>query len=276
MGYKNRTFLYYSVMVQVQEITRFIEEMAPLHLQEAYDNAGLIIGTEDAKVTGILICLDAVEEVVQEAIDKGCNLIIAHHPIIFSGLKKINGETYIERVIIKAIQNNISIYAAHTNLDNVRQGVNDTIADKLELTHREILQPKDNMIPNTGAGLIGKLPRQEDEAMFLNKLKELFQTDCIRYTKLLGKEITKVALCGGSGSFLIEEAKKKKADVFITGDIKYHQFFDAVGEILLADIGHYESEQYTIELFYERLIKKFPTFAIFRTNTNTNPINYLI
>jgi len=221
-----------------------------------------------------LICLDSTEAVIDEAIENNCQLIIAHHPIVFSGLKKITGETYIERVIIKAIKHNIAIYAAHTNMDNVLNGVNKKIAEQLDLKNCKILSPTDDT--KIGAGLIGTLKKPVDEVTFLHNLKKSMQTDCIRHTQLLNKKISTIALCGGSGSFLLNAAIAKKADIFITGDFKYHQFFDAEQKIVIADIGHYESEQYTIMLFYEILTKKFPNFAVLLTKINTNPINYLI
>jgi dinuclear metal center YbgI/SA1388 family protein len=364
--------------MKVKEITDCIEIIAPLAYQESYDNAGLICGNDDMEVNDILICLDSTEAVIDEAIIMGCNLVIAHHPIVFSGLKKFNGKNYVERVIIKAIQNNIAIYAAHTNLDNIHNGVNAKIAEKLGLINCRVLVPHKNtlkklitfcpedkvevvrsalfsagagaignysecsfntsgtgtfkaedgtnpyvgergkqhhekevkietvypaqieskllkalfavhpyeevaydLIPlsnihnGVGAGLVGELTSEIDEITFLNGLKQVMKTDCIRYTNLRSKKIKKVAVCGGSGSFLLDNAIKTGADVFVTADFKYHQFFDAENRIIIADIGHYESEQYTMELFYELLKKKFNTFALHLTKMNTNPIKYL-
>ncbi|MDG1476586.1 MAG: Nif3-like dinuclear metal center hexameric protein [Vicingaceae bacterium] len=362
----------------VKDITKVIEAFAPLSYQESYDNSGLIVGNENDDVSGILICLDCVEEIVDEAIATNCNMIIAHHPIVFSGLKKLNGKNYIERTVIKAIKNNVAIYAVHTNLDNVKNGVSFKISEKIGLKNCEILQPKkrllskivtycpidsaekiraamfkvgagsigdysecsfntdgvgtfkgnqsttpsvgnvgelhhenetriETVIPshlvsatvaqlkaahpyeevaydvfelqntygNVGSGLIGELENEEDELSFLKRLKIDLNTDCVRYTDLLGNKIKKVALCGGSGSFLLADAKARKADVFITGDFKYHQFFDAENKILIADVGHYESEQYTSELIYDIVNEKFPNFAVRLTEKNTNPVNYL-
>ena len=362
----------------LKEITSYIESFAPLAYQEDYDNAGLIVGNPDQEIKGILITLDVVEEVVDEAIEKGLNLILANHPIVFSGLKKITGKNYIERVVIKAIKNDIAIYASHTNLDSVWGGVNSRIADKLNLQNQRILSPVtnelmklvyfvpvdyaektksavfdagagqigdydlvsfniegkgsfragenanpfvgdkgkvhiedeirvevilpkylknrvvdaliknhpyeevaydlyplDNRFDRVGLGVIGELDTEAEEMQFLNTLKETFSAKGIRYTNLLNKPIKKVAVCGGSGSFLLKTAMAQNADVFVTGDFKYHQFFDAENRILIADIGHFESEQVTKELFYELLTKKFPKFAIRLTETNSNPINYL-
>lgn len=364
--------------MKLKEITDYIETIAPLAYQESYDNAGLICGNHSMEIKGALICLDSTEAVLDEAIASGCNLVIAHHPIVFSGIKKLNGKNYIERVIIKAIQNNIAIYAAHTNLDNVYNGVNAKIAEKIGLVNCRILasqksglkklitfcpeskandvraalfnagagsvgnytecsfnsngvgtfkaneganpyvgekgmQHHENEVkietiyhqhiesrllqallqvhpyeevaydlialtnanPQIGAGIIGELSSEVAEIDFLKGLKNNMQTDCIRYTNLLGKNIKTVAICGGSGSFLLTDAITQKADIFITADFKYHQFFDADNRIIIADIGHYETEQFTIDLFYEVLKKKFSTFDLLKTKTNTNPIKYL-
>ncbi len=364
---------------KIKEITSYIEEIAPLPLQESYDNAGLIVGDANTIISSILICLDVTEDIVDEAIQLGANLIIAHHPIIFSGLKKLNGKNYVERTVIKAIKNDIAIYAAHTNLDSMLyNGVNTKICEKLGIQNTQILDPNKDMlskiivytpndhaekvrqglfsvgaghignysqcsfntegtgtfqandnanpfigkanethtenetkteviIPNhllnraiaqihkthpyeepaydiislkniwkdTGMGIIGELPTETDEMTFLQKIKTTFNCNCIRHTKLLNKKINTVAVSGGAGSFLLNKAISANADIFITGDFKYHQFFDAEDKILIADIGHFESEQYTKELFYELITKKFSTFAVYVTKINTNPIKYL-
>jgi dinuclear metal center YbgI/SA1388 family protein len=364
--------------MKLKEITDCLETYAPLAYQENYDNAGLICGHHNMDITAALICLDSTEAVIDEAIQRGCNLVIAHHPIVFSGLKKFNGKNYIERVIIKAIQHNIAIYAAHTNLDNVYNGVNAKIAEKLGLINCKVLAPQKNtlkklitycpaekaedvrsalfaagtghignydecsfnsngigtfrgddntnpyvgekgkqhqekeikietiypqhiesqllkalfkahpyeevafdLIPlsnshnRLGAGLIGELKDGAEEIDFLKQLKINMKADCVRYTQLLNKKIKRVAVCGGSGSFLLGDALKNNADIFITADFKYHQFFDAENRIVIADIGHYETEQFTTELFYEVLNKKFSTFAFLISKINTNPIKYL-
>jgi dinuclear metal center YbgI/SA1388 family protein len=354
-----------------------IEKFAPLAYQESYDNCGLLTGHKEQEVTGAILCLDCIEAVVDEAIQKNCNLIIAHHPIIFSGLKKLNGTNYIERTIIKAIQNNIAIYACHTNLDNVKLGVNKKIADKLGLVNQQILSPKksllkklvtfvpathleivreslfnagagnignydscsfilegtgsfrgnensnpfigekgklsleketrlelifetvneatiisalkqnhpyeevaydiyqlENTYQNIGSGMVGELEKPISETEFLENLKSIFKVKVIKHTALTNKRIKKVALCGGSGSFLLKNAINSKSDIYISSDFKYHEFFDAENQILVADIGHYESEQFTPEIFYEIISNKFPTFASYLTETNTNPVNY--
>ncbi len=361
----------------LKDIITELELFAPLAYQESYDNCGLLTGHKQQEITGAILTLDCIEATVDEAIRKKCNLIIAHHPIIFGGLKKINGSTYIERTIIKAIQNNIAIYACHTNLDNVKLGVNKKIADKLGLINQTILAPKkgllkklvtfvptshfnqiqnalfaagagnignyshcsfslngigsfkpndlanpfsgkngelttgeetrlevifetvnqsqilttlfknhpyeevaydiyalENNYQNIGSGLTGELKNPISETEFLNLLKSIFGLKIIKHTAFLNKPISKVALCGGSGSFLLKNAINSKSDIYISSDFKYHEFFDAENEIIIADIGHYESEQFTPEIFYDIISNKFPTFAPYLTEINTNPVNY--
>lgn len=365
-------------MIKISNIIEEIEKIAHPSLQESYDNAGFITGVREQECTGVILCLDAIESVLDEAIEKGCNLVIAHHPIVFSGLKSLTGKNYIERVMIKAIKNDIAIYAAHTNLDNVIEGVNQKIAQKIGLKNVQILAPKkgllkklytyiplehtetvrdalfkagagnigkysdcsfriagegtfnggentqpfvgkkgsihtekehklemifpafaereilkalfsahpyeevayeiitlDNYHQEVGSGIIGVLENPVDTHTFLLQLKDKMKTPVIRHTELIHKEVQKIAVCGGAGSFLLNAAISKSADVFITGDYKYHQFFDADKKIVIADIGHFESEQFTIELFYEILIKKFPNFALYLTTVTTNPVKYL-
>lgn len=365
--------------MQLKEITRFIESVAPLALQESYDNSGLLIGNPADEVSGILITLDITEAIIDEAISKNLNLIVAHHPIIFSGLKKLNGKNYIERCVAKAIKNDIAIYAAHTNLDSVFGGVNSKICEKLELQNCQILAPVpeflkklvtfaptadaekvrkalfdagagnignydscsfnqsglgsfrgneqanpyvgeknqlhfeeetrietifpkhiqtrviqsllnahpyeevaydiyplDNEFNQAGIGMIGELHSPADELEFLQKTKETFHCSVVKHTQLLGKPIRKVAVCGGSGSSYLSKAIAQKADIFISGDFKYHQFFDAEQQLIIADIGHFESEQFTKEVFYELLTKKFPKFAVHLSALDTNPVSYLI
>jgi dinuclear metal center YbgI/SA1388 family protein len=363
--------------MRIKDIINYLEEKAPPALQESYDNCGLIIGDADTVCEGIITCLDATEAVVMEAVEKKCNLIVAHHPIIFSGLKKINGKNYVEKTVIAAIKNNIAIYAIHTNLDNVIDGVNGRIADVLALTDRQILYPKtgmlkklytyvptthlaqlrdalfeagggnignyvdcsfttpgegsfmakDNASPfvgeigkrhyepeqklevvfegfkekallnaliknhpyeqvayeiiglensyqNVGSGIFGNLDREYEEAELLEKIKTLFNLKMIKHTPFLGKRVKKLAICGGAGSFLIPHAIASGADIYISADMKYHEFFDANGRILIADMGHYESEQFTIDLLAEVLQQKFTTFAVLKTGIVTNSVQY--
>lgn len=261
--------------MQIKEILAALEAVAPPHLQENYDNAGLIVGNREDEVTGVLFCLDSTEDVVNEAVRKGCNLVVAHHPVVFRGLKRLNGATYVERTVMQAIRQNVAIYAMHTNLDNVhRQGVNAKISEKIGLVNTRILAPKQGL-DNIGAGLLGELPSAMSETDFLQMVKKNLRTGCIRHTALRGKPVRAVAVCGGSGSFLLPEALKAGADAFVTADFKYHEFFDAEGNLVIADVGHFESEQFTIELLCEIVREKFPTFALHLTETNTNPVFYL-
>jgi dinuclear metal center YbgI/SA1388 family protein len=364
--------------MKISEVISYLESIAPPQFQESYDNSGLLTGDKNADISGILICLDSTEDVIREAIDKKCNLVIAHHPIIFGGLKKITGRNYVERVVIKAIKNDIAIFACHTNLDNIYEGVNRKICEKLGLENCRILLPKDNLLkklvtfcpvqnaeeirnalfqagagqigaydhcsfntegkgsfraskaaspyvgqkgedhveaeirietlfpahlessvlqallnahpyeevafdvyalankhPYTGSGMIAELKEPMDELSFLHHVKTSMRSGQIRYSPLLGKKVKKIAVCGGAGSFLLPQAIQSGADVFVTSDYKYHQFFDADGKIIIADIGHYESEQFTKDLFYELITKKFNTFAVRLSEVHTNPVNYL-
>ncbi len=361
------------------EITSFLEKTAPLSYQEDYDNSGLIVGDPNQEITEALISLDCTEEVLDEAIANGCNLIISHHPIVFRGLKKFTGKNYVERVIIKAIKNNIAIYAIHTNYDNVLHGVNSKICQQLEIDKPRILSPKNNLLkklvtyvpekyseevkdalflsgagnvgeysecsfstsgtgtfmageaadpfvgekgkrhhenevrvemiytsnqereilqalhfahpyeevaynlyhldnkhPQIGSGMIGNLKTEMDETQFLIHIKNKLNVNVIRYTNLRNKPVKRVAVCGGAGSFLLQQAISAGADFFITADFKYHEFFDADKKIVIADVGHFESEQFTQQLLLEIITEKFPNFALRLTQKNTNPINYLI
>ena len=252
-----------------------LEQYAPLPLQDSFDNAGLQIGlTAEQEVTGALLCLDVTEAVIDEAERMGCNLIIAHHPLLFHGLKSITGKSYVERCVVKAIQKGIGIYAAHTNLDNAEGGVNYRIAEKIGLVNVAFLETKSAAIP-AGAGLIGELPVEEDERGFLVRLKDLFGIQCLRCNRLSGRKIRRVALCGGAGGFLLSQAIAQGADAFLTGEMRYHDYFGHDDELLIAEMGHYESEQYTVDIFAEILEKHLPELRIVKTSYNTNPINYL-
>ena len=256
----------------LQELTTAIEEYAPLAYQESYDNAGLLVGQPQQEITAALLTIDVTPEVIDEAITLGANCIISHHPLIFSGLKHLRGENDVERCVIKAIQYNIAIYAAHTNLDAAFYGVNHKIAQKLHLHNVQLLQTIDE---NAGSGMIGDLEKPPPVCDFLEFVKQTFNCAIIKTSPLCKSTISRVAVCGGSGSFLIEQAKNQNADIFLTGDIKYHDFFRAENQIIIADFGHYESEQFTKEIFYEILNKKFPTFALNFSKVTTNPITYI-
>lgn len=363
--------------MKLRELTSYLEELAPLSLQESYDNSGLLVGDPEMEVSQALIALDCTEAVLDEAIRLGCNLVISHHPVVFKGLKRLTGSNYVERTVIKAIQHQIAIYAIHTNLDNVTGGVNSKIAEKLGLEERQILSPKkqllrkltvfvpldhaenvrqalfdagagtvgdydqcsfnvqgigtfragegtqpfvgvigqqhqeqetrvevvypaylqhkiisalyavhpyeevaydiytlENAHQQVGSGMVGQLPEPMNPIGFLQFLKDSLNAQVVRHTALPAKKVRKIAVCGGSGGFLLQDAIRAGADVFVTADYKYHEFFDADGKIVIADVGHFESEQFTQELLLEIIQKKFPTFAVRLTEIQTNPINY--
>ncbi|WP_375560548.1 Nif3-like dinuclear metal center hexameric protein [Bernardetia sp. OM2101] len=266
------------------QITSYLESIAPLNFQESYDNSGLLVGNPNTEITGILVSLDTIESVIEEAKAKNCNLIVAHHPIIFRGLKSLTGKNYIERTVIKAIQEGIGIYAIHTNLDNVQNGVNAKIAEKIGLINTQILSPKptifhkgNNETQNVGSGMIGELSEAISATAFLANLKSKMNLPLIKHTSLKNfkdRKVKKIAICGGAGSFLLKEALKKQADFFITGDYKYHEFFDAEDKIVICDIGHYESEVFTKDLLVDFLQEKFSDIKIIACETNTNPVEY--
>ena len=261
-------------MATIKNVTDYLETVAPPHLQESYDNAGLIVGDPDEEVTGVLTSLDCTEAIVEEAAARGCNVVVAHHPIVFRGLKRLNGATYVERTVIKAIRLGVAIYAIHTNLDNVRvNGVNERIAEQLGLRDLRLLRSK-NEEGTVGSGMVGELPEPVTEKEFLSLLRERMHAGVVRHTPLLGGEVTTVAVAGGAGGFLLPDAKAAGAQVFVTADYKYHEFFDADGDLVICDIGHYESEQFTTQLLAELLTKEFTTFAVLSTERNTNPVRY--
>ena len=363
--------------MKIKEIISCLESYAPLSFQESYDNSGLIAGDPLQNIESALLSIDVTEEVINEAIKLGSGLIISHHPLLFRPIKKLSGDSYVERCLIKAIRNNIALYAAHTNVDAVRTGVNMKISDKLGLINTHILIPRKeelrklvffvpsshaakvrekvfqagaghignydqcsfnaagdgtfrgsedtnpfvgvkgqfhvekeirietiypvyrehsvikalldahpyeevaydiyplaNTYPQAGSGMIGELPEPVSETVFLKNLKKIFKAGVVRHSGLLKKKIRKVAVCGGSGSQFLEQAINDGADIYITADIRYHQFFDADRKIIIADIGHYESEQFTTELFHELILKNFPKFAVHFSGVYTNPVNY--
>lgn len=265
--------------MKLKDITQYLESIAPLRFQENYDNSGLIVGQSDMQISSALISLDATEEVIEEAITKGCNLVISHHPIVFRGIKKFSENNYVHRAIIKAIKHDVALYAIHTNLDNVlRYGVNEKLAHKLKLNHVEVLKPHPSSKMETdyevGAGALGSLPTSMSSMTFINHVKNSLGIKQVRHTKALNQNIDRVAVCGGVGSFLLPSAKGAEAQAFVTADYKYHEFFDADDRILIVDVGHYESEYYTIELIHELLSKKFANFAAHYTKVITNPVFY--
>ena len=258
--------------MKLKEITNIIEQWAPLNWAEDFDNVGLLVGDSSSIVNKAIITIDTLENVIEEAIENNCDLIISFHPIIFDGLKKVNNKNYVERVIAKAIKNNINIYSIHTNLDNHPEGVNFQISKYLELNKTKILIPKIDF--DGGMGMIGELNKPISEKDFLNFIKNKMRVKMIKHSDFINKKIKKIAVLGGSGSFAIEDAIKAGADCFVTADLKYHDYFKAENKILLIDIGHYESEQYTKELILNFLRKKIPKFACIISKSNTNPVNY--
>ena len=258
--------------MKLKDITNIIEKWSPLQQAETFDNVGLLVGNPNSNVEKALITIDTTETVIDEAIKNKCDLIITFHPIIFSELKQVTENTYVERVVKKAIKNNINIYAIHTNLDNNPKGVNYKISEILSLKNTSILLKKDNK--DIGIGMIGDLSRELNEFEFFEFLKHKMDVKYIKHSPFLGKKIKKIAVLGGSGSFAINEAINQKADCYVTSDLKYHDYFKAEKKILLADIGHYESEHFTKQLILDFFIKKIPKFACIISKTNTNPVNY--
>lgn len=266
--------------MKAREIFAAIEEQAPLRFQEDYDNAGVQVGDPDVEVTGVLLCTDVTPAVLQEAIDRRFNVVISHHPLIFRGLKKIAGRTQVERMVATAIKHDLTVYSAHTNMDNTpADGVSFKMASKLGLTDVTLLDPHSDAADPAGqqlygSGVVGNIEPVE-VAELLRQVRDVFGVAAIRYSGNPEAVVTRVALCGGAGSFLIDKAIQAGAHVFITGDMKYHDFMGHEHEIVLADMGHYESEQFTKEIFYDIIQKKCPNFAAAFAQQERNPINYI-
>src|ERR1700676_897263 len=261
--------------MKIGDIIQQLESIAAPEYQEDYDNCGLIAGDTTKDCTGILLSLDCTENLVREALEKKCNLIGSHHPLIFRPIILITPENGTGKALIAAIQRDIAIYAIHTNLDNVITGVNATIADKLGLGNRKILHPKQGST-SIGSGMTGDLKKTISEKQLLKELKETFGIPVVRHSPLIGKAVSRVAICGGAGSFLISNALQAGVGFFISADIRYHEFFGGEGEMVIADIGHYESEQFTVDLLHKVILEKFPNFAVLKSGTITNPVNYYI
>ena len=261
--------------MKIREIFEALEVFAPLSLQDGYDNAGLQIGlTEDAEATGALLCLDVTEAVIDEAVSRGCNAVISHHPLLFRPCKKITAEDYIGRCIFKAVKSGVAVYAAHTNLDNAFGGVNWKIAEKIGLDDVKVLAPKPG-VDGAGAGIVGTLKEPMKKECFVSMVRNLFHVDCARCNDWAGKEVRMVAVCGGAGAFLIPDAERAGADVFITGEIGYHRFFGYEDNMLLMEIGHFESEQYTLEILRNIISGVAPELPVYDTALRTNPIEYV-
>lgn len=264
-------------MDKVSEILSYITEVAPIKWQENYDNSGLLVGDPNALVDKVLLALDVTESVIDEAIENSYRLIISHHPLIFKGLKNILVDDTTGRIITKAIKNDISIAAMHTNLDNSFYGVNRIFAERIGLKDLKILRVNSEESEiEVGSGMIGRFEKEMSENDFLKLIKDSLNVKAIRHSELLNKPITKVAVCGGSGSFLIDDAKRCNADAYITADVKYHEFFNADNEMLIVDAGHFETEQYTKQLFADIILKKNPKFAVQMSRVQTNSVHYFV
>lgn len=261
-------------MLKVKDIAAVIEDFAPKSLQESYDNTGLQVGDPDMEVSAVLLCLDITEEVLTEAIERHCNLIVTHHPLLFKGLKEVTGRTSTERIVIRAIRENIAIYSAHTNLDSAWEGVSHEIAHILRLRSLKVLEPKEDN-PKAGLGVIGDiqpLPKLE----FLRKIKDAFKVKCLRYSSQSPQLVVrKVAICGGAGASLIRAAISEGADLIVTGDVKYHDFATYGLDIIIADIGHYESELCTKEIFSRIIRGVYPDCVTYFAESETNPVKYM-
>ena len=264
--------------VTVADVCRLLEErLAPLCLQESYDNAGLQLGDPSMSVSGILVCLDVSEAVLDEARETGCNMVVSHHPLLFSPLRHITGRTAVERCVAQALRQGIAVYSGHTNVDSVWQGVSGKMCEKLGLQHLELLVPSAQAPEGwpAGLGMVGELPAPMSETDFLGLVGQTFGCRSLRYSALTGRPVGRVALCGGAGGSFLEEAVQAGADVYVTADLKYHDFSRPDGRLLLVDAGHYETEQFTKELFFDVLSKNISTFAVRISGRETNPVNYL-
>ena len=260
--------------MKIKEVLSALERFAPLPLQEGWDNAGLQIGLTEAEVSGALLCLDVNEAIVDEAIEKGCNLIVSHHPLLFKGLKTISDADYVQRTVMKAILNRIAIVSMHTNMDNAKGGVNYKIAEHLGLHDVEFFAEKSGNI-EAGSGVVGLLPEPMSATAFIQLVKERFGVKCAQCNELLLRPINKVAICGGSGDFLLADAIAQGADAFITGEMHYHVYFGQEQKIQICVIGHYESEQFTSEIFKSIIEDECPGLPVMIGETSTNPIIYL-
>ncbi len=261
--------------VKIKEVLCALERFAPLPLQEDFDNAGLQVGLTEAEVSGALLCLDVTEAVVDEALEQGCNLIVAHHPLIFRPLKRISDANFVQRVVIKAIQHQITIAAMHTNMDNARGGVNFKIAEKLGLQNIRFFAPKEVDGVEGGSGVIGEWAKGMTAEDFIREVKACFGVKCVHANQLLQRPVRRVAICGGAGAFLLGDATRQGADAFITGEMHYHDYFDHEQEIQICVIGHYESEQYTKEIFKSIIEERCQGVRTVLSQVNTNPIIYL-
>ena len=257
--------------MKVSDIISAIERVAPLHLQDDFDNSGLQAGFPEAPVSTVLTCLDVTEDIVDEAAARGCQMIVSHHPLLFHPLKQVSDSTYQQRCVVKALSKGIAIYSAHTSLDNAPGGVNTRLASIIGLKDLHWIQPKEGC--DGGSGVIGTLSEEMTDSDFLARLKELFSVECVRHTAPVGKTVRKVGLCGGGGAFLMRDALRLGADAFVTGEFHYHDYFESDG-MLLAELGHYQSEICTADLLSDILKEALPELHVIRTTLNTNAIHY--
>lgn len=262
--------------MKVIKVVNALEQFAPLPLQSDYDNAGLQVGLTETELSGALLCLDVTESIIDEAVSLGCNLVVSHHPLLFHSLSQISNADYVQRSVIKAIRNNITIVSMHTNLDSAKNGVNFKIAEKMGLKNLRFIGKK-QLVDGVdgGEGIIGELrtPMASDD--FIIMLKHTFDVECVQANELLRRRIKRIALCGGAGSFLLKDAISENADAFVTGEMGYHLFFGHEQEIQIAVIGHYQSEQFTTEIFKSIIENVSPDTKCFISKQNTNPIIYL-
>ena len=260
--------------MKVRDITAAIEAFAPLSLQESYDNAGLIVGRPDDEVHKALLAVDVTEEVIREAVDEGCDMIITHHPIIFHALKRFNSASQTERCVEEAIRRGIVLYAAHTNLDSAPQGMSWRVAEMLGLKEVEVLQATNDS--GAGFGVVGMLPQAVDSEEFMRGVMHQFKVGALRHSDIVKPQVRRVAICTGSGGSLIDEARRSGADIYLTADLKYNDFMRHEGSIILADMGHFESEYCAIEILFDILSKKMLTFAVRKSVHSRNPVNYMV
>ena len=261
--------------VKIREVVDALECFAPLPLQESFDNAGLQVGLTEAEVSGALLCLDVTEAVVDEAVALGCNLIVSHHPLIFHALRHVTYENDVQRAVAKALKADVAVVSMHTNIDNAPGGVNFKIAEKMGLGGCRFFAPKTVAGIDCGSGVIGELPSAVAADDFVIMLKRTFDVECVQCNQLLRRPIKTVAVCGGAGSFLLGDAIAEGADAFVTGEMHYHEYFGHEQEIQIAVIGHYQSEQFTNEIFKEIIERECKGVKTYLTKTNTNPIIYL-
>ena len=261
--------------MKIKDVLNALERFAPLPLQEDWDNAGLQIGLTEADVSGALLCLDVNEKVIDEAVKRGCNLVVAHHPLLFRGLKTISDRNYVQRTVMKAIQKQVAVVAMHTNMYNAKEGVNYRMAERLKLRDMHFFAEKNVQGIEAGSGVVGLLQQPMDAEDFVHLVKETFHVECACCNELLERKIAKVAICGGAGDFLLEQAVETGADAFITGEMHYHVYFGQEQRIQICVIGHYQSEQFTAEIFRDIIQKECPGVKTFIAETNTNPIIYL-